>query len=276
MKRLIVVLTAAVLSVAFAVPAGAGDGLAPGLPVYLALGNSLAAGSGASDQSATAYVPVFYDALQDELDCSPAASDNAASGCRNLQLHNIAVGGAKSGDLIAIQLPIAVAELSARNGDANPRNDVEVVTVDIGGNDLFDPVIGACAGGFSAECGAVVESVFGTFAVNFNSILGQLRAAAGPDTPIIVMTYYNSLLACNLSSLAPVADVVLEGAGPGSLLPVGFNDVIRSIAAGHGAEVADTFGDLAAGDLVGGTDCLHPDDSGHAIIAADFLAAFES
>jgi lysophospholipase L1-like esterase len=275
MKRLTLVLTAAALSVAFAVPAGAGDGLAPGLPVYLAMGNSLAAGSGASDQSTTAYVPLFHDVLQDELDCSPAASEEAAPGCRDLQLHNIAVGGAKSSDLIAVQLPIAVAELSARNGDANPRNDVEVVTVDIGGNDLFEPVIGACAGGFSPDCGAGVQSVFGTFAVNFHSILGQLRAAAGPDTPIIVMTYYNSLLACDLAALAPLADVVLEGAGEPPL-PFGFNGVIRQIAAGYDADVADTYGDLGAGDLVGGTDCLHPDDSGHAIIAAEFQAAFDS
>ncbi len=274
MKRLIVVLVVAVISLAFAVPAGAGKGdTVPGLPVYPALGNSVAAGSGASDPSATAYVPLFYDALRDELNCSPAASDRAASGCKNLQLLNIAAGGATSGDLIAFQLPTAVAELSARNGDGNPRNDVEVVTIDIGGNDLFQPVIGACAGGFSPGCGAVVQATFGTFAANFNSILGQLRAAAGPNTPIIVMTYYNSLLTCNLSFLAPLADVVLEGGPP---LPNGFNDLIRSIAAAHGAEVADTFGDLAASDLVGGTDCLHPNDSGHGIIADEFLAAFTS
>jgi len=275
MKRSTVVLMTVVLSVAFAVPAGAGDGLAPGLPVYLALGDSVAAGSGASDESATAYVPMFHDALRDRLDCSPAASDNAAPGCRNLQLHNIALGGATSSDLIAVQLPIAVEELSARNGDSNPRNDVEVVTVDIGGNDLFEPVIGACAAGFSSDCDAVVQSVFGTFAVNFSSTLGQLRAAAGPDTPIIVMTYYNSVLACNRAPLAPLAELVLEGA-EGSSLPIGFNDMIRTIAAGYGADVADTFGELGAGDLVGGTDCLHPDDSGHAIIAAEFVAAFDS
>jgi len=275
MKRLFVVLVVAVMSLAAAVPAGAGKGdTVPGLPVYLALGNSLAAGSGASDPSATAYVPLFYDALRDELNCSPAASDRAAPGCKNLQLHNIGMGGATSSDLIAVQLPIAVAELSARNGDANPRNDVEVVTVDIGGNDLFQPVIGACAGGFSPGCATIVQTTFGTFAVNFSSILGQLRAAAGPDTPIIVMTYYNSLLACNLAGLAPLADLVLEGGDP--LGPVGFNDLIRSIAAANGAEVADTFGDLTASDLAGGTDCLHPNDSGHGIIAAEFLEAFGS
>ena len=34
-------------------------------------------------------------------------------------------------------------------------------------------------------------------------ILGRLRAAAGPDTTIAVMTYYNPLGACRLAALAP-------------------------------------------------------------------------
>lgn len=274
MKHLIVASVVAVFSVVPAVAVGASDGDAvPGLPVYLALGDSLAVGVGASDPSTTAYVPLFYDALQDELACLPAVSDRAADGCKHLQLHNLGVSGATSSDLINDQLPTAVAELNARNGDANPRNDVEVVTVDIGGNDVFQPVIGACGGGVTPACIAVVQSTFGTFSVNFDSILGQLRAAAGPDTPIIVMTYFNSLLACNLFFLAPLADLVLEGGGP---LPVGFNDLIRSIAGVHGAEVADTFSDLGPGDLVGGTDCLHANDSGYGIIADEFLAAFSS
>ena len=37
--------------------------------------------------------------------------------------------------------------------------------------------------------------------------------------------------------------------------------------------MADTYGRLAARDLVGGDDCLHPNDSGHQIIADLFDAA---
>jgi lysophospholipase L1-like esterase len=33
------------------------------------------------------------------------------------------------------------------------------------------------------------------------------------------------------------------------------------------------FGALDTGDLVGGDDCLHPDDSGHAAIAEAFADA---
>jgi lysophospholipase L1-like esterase len=37
--------------------------------------------------------------------------------------------------------------------------------------------------------------------------------------------------------------------------------------------VADTYGLLGSGDLVGGTDCLHPNDAGHQRIAEAFAAA---
>jgi lysophospholipase L1-like esterase len=63
---------------------------------------------------------------------------------------------------------------------------------------------------------------------------------------------------------------VLEGA-PG--FDGRLNDLIRVISAANGVAVADTYGKLAAGNLVGGTDCLHPNDSGHQIIADLFAAA---
>lgn len=84
------------------------------------------------------------------------------------------------------------------------------------------------------------------------------------------MTYYNPLPSCRLSALAPLADNVPEGA-PG--FDGRLNDLIRAISAANGVAVADTYGKLAAENLVGGTDCLHPNDSGHQIIADLFAAA---
>jgi hypothetical protein len=66
---------------------------------------------------------------------------------------------------------------------------------------------------------------------------------------------------------------VLEGA-PG--FDGRLNDLIRAISAAYGVAVADTYGRLAARDLVGGDDCLHPNDSGHRIIADLFDAALTS
>jgi lysophospholipase L1-like esterase len=48
---------------------------------------------------------------------------------------------------------------------------------------------------------------------------------------------------------------------------VGFNDLIKAVAAATAVEVADTFGQLDPQDWVGGTDCLHPDISGYQKIA---------
>ncbi len=63
---------------------------------------------------------------------------------------------------------------------------------------------------------------------------------------------------------------MLEG---GNGLPGGLNDIIRAVAAATGVTVVETGGLLGADDFVGGTDCLHPDDSGHRKIARAFQRA---
>jgi len=249
-------------------------------PEYLALGDSLAVGVGASDPAATAYVPLFHGYLREALDPghadpAPLASVPDAFNSEFLKLENLSVGGETSGSMIAAgQLDAAVTELEARNGNATPVDDVRVVTLDIGGNDLA-AVLPVCAGGLTPGCAGAIGSTFATFSANFNFILSELRAAAGPDTPIIVMSYYNPLLnpGCPFSFLAPLGDIALEG-NPALGLPLGLNDLIRSIAVSHGAQVADVFGLLWASDIQ--PDCLHANDGGYGIIAAAFVAAFES
>jgi lysophospholipase L1-like esterase len=247
-------------------PAGAesAEGQPPlGRPVYLALGDSVAAGVGASDPAVTGYVPRLYDLLRDE----PSCEFLGRPGCRSLALDNLAVGGATSTTLLTSQLPAAEDELRAHNGDGNPRNDVLVVTIDIGGNDVFS-VVPSCTAGPTPQCLALVQARLASFEANFSQILSRLRAAAGPDTVMVAMTYYNPLGSCVRAALAPLADVVLEG-GPGL---EGLNDRIRRISAANGVLVADTYGLLGPGDLVGGTDCLHPNDAGHQKIAQAFAA----
>ncbi|HEU5485247.1 MAG TPA: hypothetical protein VFU98_10090, partial [Microlunatus sp.] len=93
------------------------------------------------------------------------------------------------------------------------------------------------------------------------------REAAGPETTIAVMTYYNPLPACVLAAQTSLAALVLEGGGP---VPTGLNDIIRAQAVAHHAVVAETGPLIDVHDLVGGRDCLHPDTSGHHDIAAAF------
>lgn len=267
-RRLLLLATIPVLLFAIGGPAGASDHgqPPPRRPLYLALGDSVAAGVGASDPAVTGYVPLFHEILRDELVCRPSGRP----GCRELTLRNLAVSGATSTTLIAEQLPVAVAELRARNHDRRPNNDVEVVTIVIGGNDVFR-VVPSCTTGPTPECIALIQAALGTFQANFAQILGDLRTAAGPDTVIIAMTYYNPLPSCQLAPLASLAEVVLEGQADPPL--AGLNDLIRSISATNGAVVAEAYGQLSSTELVGGADCLHPNDAGHQEIADLFATS---
>lgn len=274
-----------------AVAASSRPAAPPGLPVYLALGDSIATGQDSeapltadaywaqvAEWKAHGYVAPFRDYLAVELDCLPAQSVRAADGCRQLKIESLAraavpetvappsgLPGVTTALLIQEQLPVAEEQLEARNGDSNPRNDVEVITLTVGGNELFDAV--------QTGDPAKIQAAFTTFATNYATILGRLRAAAGPDTPILTMTYFNPLPYCGAGDPAvvgPLGDAILEGQP--TPLGNGYNGMIRTLSAAFGAVPADTFGRLGAGDFF---DCKHPDASGYAKITAAFEAAWE-
>lgn len=241
-------------------------------PVHLSLGDSWAFGFGASVPSETGYVPLLSEALQDQFNCSPSGNENAADKCEKLELVNLAVGGATTPTLIANQLPTAVALLEERNSDSNPRNDVEVITLHIGGNDVTNPIIAACVfSGPTPACLQTIQSEFAAYRSDLDTALSALREAAGPDTRIVIGTYDNPFATCFLGGVpgaTQLAAVVLEG-GPG--VPLGLHDIMRDVAADYDVEVAEVFGDLAPADWVGGNDCLHPVDSGYEKVADAFV-----
>lgn len=282
-KKLIGLLAASVLVTGLiAAPAAAGD-TGPALPIYLALGDSWAVGEGATTPTADGYVPQLFAALQQELDCLPAASDNAADGCKHLSLINLG----RSGDtehpgvtapiVAAEQLPTALALLGDRNQDANPRNNVEVITLHVGGNDVTGPAIAACIGGFNQTCAITLTAEMAALENDLRNVVGQLRAAAGPDTIIVLGTYDSPVRYCYLSGI-PGADqlgaVVLEGTPDGSI--DGIHDVVRRVAAEYDAEVAEVFGQLGDGDFKGGDDCLHPTTAGYDHVTDAFRAVIGS
>jgi lysophospholipase L1-like esterase len=164
--------------------------------------------------------------LQALLTAARHCGRGQALGC-DLDLVNLAAPGATTSTLISQQLPETVRLLQERNGNSTPVDDVELITIDIGGNDVFGPALSACALPQEPSCLAAIQAALTQVATNYQTILSALRAAAGPDTTIAVMAYYNPLPACQLSALTPLADLVLEGGGP---LPAGLNDIIRSQA----------------------------------------------
>ncbi len=99
-----------------------------------------------------------------------------------------------------------------------------------------------------------------------HTILASLREAAGPDTPIVLVTYGNPIPFCDLGAFPGAAEL-------GNLLLGQLNQVYSAVAANYGVEVAATLGLLGEGDWVGGPDCLHPNGSGHTKVAAVAAAA---
>jgi lysophospholipase L1-like esterase len=228
-------------------------------PTYLALGDSVAAGTGAEDPARRGYVPVLADLLSDRLGCDV----RQAPGCP-VQVRNLAVPGATTATLLRDQLPVALDVL-------HRGADVRTVTVTIGGNDVFVPILRACAQEPQApSCAQAVRAAIGDVDRGVDRLLADLTGAAGAGTTVAVMTYYDPLAACRLAPLQPLAEQVLEGTGAAD----GLNDVLRARAAEHGAVLVETRDLLRTPeDFVGGLDCLHPSTSGHARIAAAFADA---
>ena len=257
----------AVLSAASSNAAGAA---APATRLYVALGDSLAYGFGASDPARTAYVPLLFRYFQQPR------TENVRI------LRNLSRPGETSESFVAGgQLALAVAAI------VDPTTDTRVVTLDIGGNDLlFLTTAGPCEsdpGG--VVCQALIAEQLRRFAINYQLILTALTTAletdAGKET-LFVMTYYNPYGGTG-HRFEPFADQVLLGsdlvidcsAPPGDAR-AGLNDLIACIGASSGAVVADVFpafGDRAMELTHIGAGDIHPNDAGYAVIAQTFIAA---
>lgn len=266
-----------------------------GHPVHVVLGDSLPAGqqsvppavdfpTTAALWKASGFVAQYHRVLRHELDCSPGRGRT----CHALELVNLSrtgIPGVAAGVTTATvlqpgdQLDQAVALIEVRNANRSPRDDVEVVTVSVGGNDLYGPAVRACVPP-TGSCVPALQETFAGFEARYHQILATLRAAAGPETTILAMTYYNPLPYCALGAADPatarvLGDFILEGGDIGlGAMPLGFNDRLRQVADRYDAVVVDTFGSLGDGDFVGGTDCVHPDGDGHRALAKVFAGTF--
>lgn len=226
-------------------PAAAADDGPSG--VYVSLGTSLAAGTIAdslgnniafSDKS-------YTDQLHAGLVRRGADLDHAKLGCpgeTTLQmLGGVNLFGQPSGcvDMYATgsQMGDALAAIAAGN--------VELVTIDIGANDILQTQI-ICAG--DPDCiGAAIPGIL----ANVGLVVGTLRASGYTGT-IVGMNYYNPQITAGIGYLPGVPgqgapDPVL--AGLTDLLTVGFNDGLAAVYGAFGVHVADVYGKFNAGDF---------------------------
>jgi acyl-CoA thioesterase-1 len=259
MPRLLPLL-AAFLSLAFlapAAPAGAKEA-----PAYIAIGDSLAFGVGASDPATNGYVTVTYDALH--------RSERYRQ--RGLELVNLGVPGATSSDLLLPggQLERAVAEIRERQEDTSSADDnVEIITVNIGGNDLLALVTAdspCLADPQSTECEHRLQETLDTLEEDLTQVLRRLREAA-PKADIVVLDLYSPL-----SGRGGAAELVAD------LIVLEINAVTERVVSDPElraklVSVHSLFRGRAS-QLVA-ADNLHPNDEGHAVMAEVVLAAIE-
>jgi lysophospholipase L1-like esterase len=232
--------------------------------LYLALGDSLSEGIGATDRARTAWVPLVAEGLGDEY-----------------ELVNLGVAGHDSRELIEEgPLDEAVREIDARESDGVEGNEVAVITLEIGGNDLldlyFDLVLpGICptvAEGLQRRmCVAELESALGGYTPNLEEILDTLQAAA-PGVPIFLMTLYNPFSGGSYN-LEQIGILALEGMAD-TPFPGGLNDEIREQAEGregvHLVEWYEPF--LGKQSEYISLDFIHPNDAGHRVMAEALLS----
>src|SRR5580700_33785 len=230
------------------VPVGCGSGTTGNSSTaptwqYTALGDSLAAGALAQQ----GYVPRY------------ATYVNTDTGS-NVTTLNLGIPGWHSGDL-----------LNALQNDPIVRNQVsgaEIVTWDIGGNDLANAhdsfVQKTCGGVDNQDC---LRTAVTTFQTNWHALIVQLLKLRVPSQTILrTMDIYNPYVAADTTSgmfatIEPYLDQV--------------NSHIQANAQTNGIPVAavhlafngpaGTVDPIAAGLIA--SDNFHPNDAGHKVIA---------
>jgi Tol biopolymer transport system component/lysophospholipase L1-like esterase len=236
---------------------------APAPKVYIALGDSVTQVGSSTNQR---YPERFFSYLQ-----GAGAAD---------VLHNIGESGQTSGGLNGGQLTSALGYINDED------TDTAVVSIDIGGNDILgEPSCNPPSASFNLT---TCQSTLSQFSSNFDSTLDSLSAALATDPGtehLMVMAYYNPWSGrSGEEATANKAEVALLGADrtidcdSSADFPYGLNDRIACIGADHGAVLADAYppfiGHGPIGDYM--ADTIHPNDTGHQVIANTFQAAFET
>lgn len=262
--RLLVVL-AMMVALSLPLPAAA----APTPTLYVAVGDSLAWGDGASDPATTGYVPLLADYFAGVPHGGGKSSVNLS--VRGETTASVLAGGQLAATMAAI-------------GD--PSTDTRVVTVSLGGNDvgaLLNDADDVCVHDpMSAACQALVIEALQGAGARFPIVLGSIMAALAADEGderVYVMTVFNPFGGLG----APYEDAI-DGVLLGSDLRIdcaamavdptatGLNDIIACTAFALGATVVDAhavIGDdaLSLTHIGEGTLNTHPNDAGYALLA---------
>jgi len=235
--------------------------------VYLALGDSLAWGDGASVPDHTGYVPRLAGYF------SGGAHGDAD------QLVNLAIRGETTDSFLAGQLGQALAVIN------DPNTDVRVVTISIGGNDLLnllnEPTDPCVQDPTSPTCQSLLFAALQNTAANYPVILGALQAALANDPgteKVFVMTLYNpfggtgSLYEIPVDNALLGLDGTVDCSALRNPLNVGLDDIMGCTALAAGGIMVDGYAAIGDNALalthIGDPGFnIHPNDDGYAALA---------
>jgi lysophospholipase L1-like esterase len=158
---------------------------------YVSLGTSLSVGvlpdpSGVLLPTDDGYADVLYDRIKPEFEAAGAQPRElrlVKLGCPGETLKKMAEGGSCP-YVAGSQLEAAADFLDSNAGN------IHLVTIDIGGNDFRNA---DCIGAEVSD--ACANDVSNEIAMQLAPVLAALRIAAGPDTTVVGMNYYNPYLA---------------------------------------------------------------------------------
>jgi lysophospholipase L1-like esterase len=120
------------------------------------------------------------------------------------------------------------------------KDKVELVTIDMGVNDILDS---GCVSGTEIDEACLVAAIQDV-AMNLTVIMTALKQAAHPDTPIIGMNYYNTFLASWLTGPEGEAFAMQS-----ALLAAFFNTALGDVYGAFGVPVADVAGAFRSNDF---------------------------
>ncbi|MBM3934868.1 MAG: SGNH/GDSL hydrolase family protein [SAR202 cluster bacterium] len=236
---------------------------------YVAIGDSITFGDGASSPATTGNTALFHAYLDGKPDVS---------------LVNLAQPGATSGSVLSGQLASALAVIN------DNKTNVTTVSLQVGGDDLLVPLQpgGPCSEDpGSEECAAAFATALESFANNYIATLATLQSALAKDPgkeTLLVQTVYNPFDG-PLAALKPIGDLSLLGfdgtvdcaANQQDPYNVGLNDLIVCIGGAFGATIVDVF-PIFDGNALSLTHIAigdgNPNDAGHAAIANATIAAY--
>ncbi len=226
---------------------------------YVAMGDSLAFGLWAFPGNS--YVSRFRNYVQ---------TDNGVT----VNLNNLGVNGWRSGDLLNALL----TNTTYRNAVMNAR----VITWDIGGNDLLDArssyKSGTCGGSDNQNC---LRNALTSIRNNWTAIMHEILVLRGNNVMVRTIEMYNPYIVTDSNTNTWPNDGGINDYQAFKPYLDEFNNYIRTTATINGIETGRVFtafnGVAGNEDPVGkgyiSFDGLHPNDSGHGIIATHIRTA---